>query len=65
MTAVAFEKKSRATFEGQSSNRIAKTNGLTKAIVLLVEIVVILKQLKDEMSGFWMGCDFSISRWKN
>ena len=41
----------RATFEGQSSDRIAKMNGLTKVIVLLVEIVVILKQLKDEMSA--------------
>ena len=51
MTVEAFDNKARATFEGQSSDRIAKINGLTKVIVLLVEIVVIVKQLKDEMSA--------------
>ena len=51
MTVEAFDKKARATFEGQSSDRIAKINGPTKVIVLLIEIVVILKQLKDEMSA--------------
>ena len=51
MIAVAFDTKAHTAFEGQSSDRIAKINGLTKAIVLWVENVVILKQLKDEMSA--------------
>ena len=62
-TAVALNKKALATFEGQSSDRIAKINGLTKATALLVkgmtierflqngEIVGVLKRLKDVTSA--------------
>ena len=49
MTAVAFDTKARATFEGQSCDRIAKINGLTKATALLVKgmmIVVLLKKVE-------------------
>ena len=62
-TAVALNKKARATFECQSSDRIAKINGLTKATALLVkgmtierflqngEIVGVLKRLKHVTSA--------------
>ena len=62
-TAVALNKKALATFEGQSSDRIAKINGLTKATALLVkgmtierflqngEIVGVLKRLKHVTSA--------------
>ena len=58
-----METKARAAFEGQSSDRIAKINGLTKAVALLVKgmtrerflqdgaIVGSLKQLKGETSA--------------
>ena len=58
-----LDKRARATCEGQSSDRIDKINGLTKAIALLVkgmtrkrflqngEIVGSLKRLKNETSA--------------
>ena len=65
----SWRQRARAPFEGQSSDSIAKINGLTKAVALLVkgmtrerflqngETVGILKRLKDGTSA-----DFDCTR---